>query len=247
MENSGNPISLEDMENRVDPVEGNPGVPVQRLDRPVNRKLCSKGLFVVFLGSDGSGKTAVIERIQSDLAPVFGGGTAYRHLRPGIFRKNSHVAPVMDPYAKAPRSVGASVAKIIFWWCDYFFGWWLMIRPKLADSTLVVFDRYYHDMLIDPRRYRYGGPMWMARWVGKLIPKPDMWILLDAPAEVLQARREKAPCEDVDRQRIEYLNWVRSMKNGIVIDASQTLDEVVARVNQAILDTMTDSTEKNRG
>jgi len=247
MGNFWNHISLKDMDNRAHPAEGNSRVPLKGFDRRVNRRLCLTGLFVVFLGPDGSGKTVVIEKILSNLAPFFGGGTAYRHWRPRIFRRKSHVGPVMDPYAKAPRNMWASVAKVIFLWCDYFFGWWLTIRPKRAGSTLVVFDRYYHDILVDPKRYRYGGPMWVARWVGKLIPKPDMWILLDAPVEVLQARRQKAPYEEIARQRKEYLNWFRNLKNGIVIDASQTLDEVVAHVKQAILDTMTDRTEKHRG
>ena len=53
---------------------------------------------------------------------------------------------------------------------DYTVGWWIMVRPLLVRSTLVVFDRYYHDLLVNPLRYRYGGPMWLARWIGKLIP-----------------------------------------------------------------------------
>ncbi len=39
----------------------------------------------------------------------------------------------------------------------------------------------------------------------------------------------------------------KEMKARLHIDASQSPDEVVARINQAILDTMTDSTEKHRG
>ncbi len=38
---------------------------------------------------------------------------------------------------------------------------------------------------------------------------------------------------------------LEDMKNGIVIDASQTLDEAAGNVHQAILDAMTDKAENN--
>ena len=78
-------------------------------------------------------------------------------------------------------------------------------------------------MLVDPRRYRYGGAMWLARWVGKIIPKPDLWILLDAPAEVLQKRKQEVPPEETARQRRAYLcishdlKGVRTMADEVIV------------------------------
>jgi thymidylate kinase len=80
--------------------------------------------------------------------------------------------------------------------------------------------------------------MWLARWVGKLIPKPDIWILLDAPPEVLQARKQEVPFEETARQRKEYLKLVKDLKSAFVVDATQGLDDVVADVNKIILDFM---------
>lgn len=214
--------------------------------RKLERVLLPTGLHVAFLGPDGSGKSSVIDRVIPDLAPAFR-KTAYFHLRPGLGIKKNDGKPVVDPHGQVPRNMAASVAKVFYLWLDYFLGWWLAVWPKKAHSTLVVFDRYYHDLLVDPKRYRYGGPMWLARWVGKLIPKPDIWILLDAPPEVLQARKQEVPFEETARQREEYLKLVRDMKNGVVIDASQNLNDVVADVNEAILDFMAERTEKRHG
>jgi len=149
--------------------------------RILQRILLPTGLHVAFLGPDGSGKSSVIDSIIPDLAPAFR-KTTYIHLRPGVGRKSSHSRPVIDPHGQPPRSWLASVVKVAYLCLDYVVGWWLYVWPKTVRSTLVVFDRYYHDLLIDPLRYRYGGPMWMARWISKLIPSPDLWILLDAPA-----------------------------------------------------------------
>jgi len=208
------------------------------------RILFPTGLHIVFLGPDGSGKSSIIDRIVPDLAPAFR-KTAYFHLRPGLGIKKNDGKPVVDPHGQHPRSVIASVSKVIYFGFDYVVGWWLTVWPKSVRSTLVVFDRYYHDMLVDPKRYRYGGPMWLARCVGKLIPKPDIWILLDAPPEVLQERKQEVPFEETARQRMEYLKLVKSMENGIVIDASQGLDDVVGDVNTAILNFMAERTEKH--
>jgi len=204
------------------------------------------GLHVAFLGPDGSGKTSVINRVFSSLALAFS-ETSYVHLRPGIGRKKSRGGPVIDPHGQAPWSWPASVVKAAYLWLDYFVGWWLFVWPKKVRSTLIIFDRYYHDMLVDPKRYRYGGPMWLARWVGQLIPQPDLWILLDAPVEVLHGRKKEVPLKETARQRDAYLNLFDGMKNGIVIDASQHLDDVVADVNGAILNFMADRTAKRLG
>jgi thymidylate kinase len=126
-------------------------------------------------------------------------------------------------------------------------GYIFVVRPKLIRSTLVVFDRYYHDLLVDPRRYRYGGPMWLARLIGKLIPQPDLWILLDAPAEVLHSRKKEVSYEETVRQRKEYLKLMSVVKNGVVIHAEQPLEAVVADVNKAVLEYMEQRTEDRIG
>ena len=104
-----------------------------------------------------------------------------------------------------------------------------------AKNTLLIFDRYYLDLAIDPMRYRFQGPGWLVRQVGKLVPQPDLYILLDAPAEVLQSRKREVSLAESIRQRQAYFDVVSKMKNGIVLDASRPLDEVVAQVNSAIL------------
>jgi len=218
----------------------------QEFARKVRRVVQPTGLHVAFLGADGSGKSTVIEHTIAALAPAFR-RTCVMHLRPAIGLGKSNGGPVVDPHGKPPRSWVVSVVKVFYFLFDYAAGWWAIVRPQLVRTTFVIFDRYYHDLLVDPKRYRYGGPMWLARWVGKLIPKPDLWILLDAPAEALQARKQEVPFEETARQREEYLKLVKGMKNGVVVDASQNLDDVVTEVNAAILRFMAERTSRRLG
>jgi thymidylate kinase len=198
--------------------------------------------MIVLLGPDGCGKSSVISALEASPPGCFKRVTTY-HLRPRCFLKNTDSTPVTQPHAQGPRGAFLSTIKIFYFLLDYTVGWLVNLYSQRTERSLTVFDRYYHDMLVDPRRYRYGGPMWLARWVGKLIPKPDLWILLDAPPDVLQTRKQEVPFKESARQGEEYLKLVKGMENGVIIDATKSLDEVIGEVNRVIVDSMAKRTE----
>lgn len=201
------------------------------------------GLFVAVLGPDGAGKSTLIEGIVKEVAGAFR-RTARFHLMPALLRRQGDGGPVTDPHGKPPRSWFGSLLKLAYYWLDYTLGYWLKIRPLLIRSTLVLFDRYYDDLLIDPRRYRYGGPVWLARLLGRFIPKPDLFIILDLPAEVAHARKPEVPMEEARRLRERYLELAFSLPNAHVVDASRSLEEVVAEAHRLILEYLTARTTK---
>ena len=79
--------------------------------------------------------------------------------------------------------------------------------------------------------------------MAKLVPQPDLWMLLDAPAEVLQARKQEVPFEETARQREAYLALARDL-NAVVVDASQPLEQVVGQVCRTVLDFMAERTRR---
>ena len=150
--------------------------------------------------------------------------------------RRDDIAPNLNPHGQNPRDLFSSLAKLGLWWADYTLGYLIDVFPKLVRSTLVLFDRYYYDIAIDPRRYRYGGPRWLAKSIERLIPSPDILILLDAPPEVMQARKQEVPFGETARQRQLYLQFISKAKNGHIVDGSLPLDMVVAQVNRIVLD-----------
>jgi thymidylate kinase len=156
-------------------------------------------------------------------------------------------AVIVDPHAKAPYGRFVSFLKLLYLWFDYTAGYFCVIYPRLARSTLVMFDRYYHDLLVDPRRYRFGGSSAAARAIGKLIPQPDLWILLDAPAEVLHQRKREVPLEETARQRNAYQQLAGKFPHSVVVDAAQDLDRVMSSVERAILDFLAERTRRRLG
>jgi thymidylate kinase len=188
-------------------------------------------LKIVILGSDGAGKSSVIKGLTDNLARG-GRNVKTRHLKPQILmpQRGEPGAVVTDPQGKPSLSALISLAKIFVWLIEEWYAH-LFLDQKRA---LLICDRYYHDLLVDPIRYRYGGPLWIARLVGKLMPQPNLWVLLDASAEVLQTRKQEVPLEETARQRNAYLAFVRNQRDYVIVDAAQSLDKVIAEVKSAI-------------
>jgi thymidylate kinase len=188
-------------------------------------------LKIVILGPDGAGKSSVIHEVMDKLNRG-DRVVKMRHLKPRLAFPQ-HVVPgaiVIDPHSKPPRSALTSLAKIFVWLMEE----WYVNLLQDKKETLLICDRYYHDLLVDPKRYRYGGPRWAARMIGALMPRPDLWMLLDAPTEVLRERKQEVPPEETTRQRQAYLAFVRSQRNHVIIDASQSLHKVISDVENAI-------------
>lgn len=207
--------------------------------RAPGRLFNGTGLVVVLLGVDGSGKTTIGEMLQRELAPMFNGVCRF-HIRPYFLsRNNGDGNAVIDPHAETARSSLLSIIKLLYFLFDYLFGWLFNILPLKLKSNLVIFDRYYHDILIDPVRYRYGAPHWLAKLFGRFIPKPDLFIILDAPPAIIQARKQEVSFDETSRQCKGYLDFAKGNSNCIVLDTSAGIEGTVLNGRNEILNFMT--------
>ncbi len=197
------------------------------LQATIKRIIHPTGLWVAFMGPDGCGKSTILPRVAEELAPAFRRVDTY-HMRPRLIgRRRSHQGPVVDPHGRPPRRLTASVIKLLDLMLDYALGYVAKLRPALIRTTLVVFDRCFQDLLVDSLRIRYGGPRWLLTLVARILPRPDLIILLDAPAEVLWQRKQEVACEEVARQRLAYLDIAHALDRAVIINAAQPVDAVV--------------------
>jgi thymidylate kinase len=206
--------------------------------RMIRRIMCPTGVWITILGPDGCGKSSVIEALLPRIEPAFR-RTRLMHFRPKVGCRgpadNSNSA---NPHDQPDRSAIGSLLKLGYYAADYITGYFLKVWPARIRSTFLVFDRYYDDLLVDQKRYCYSGPSWLLRWIRPFIPKPDLVFCLDAPAEVLQSRKQEVPFEVTARQREAYQKMVSRLRNGHVIDASQPLEKVVLDVESMVLEFM---------
>lgn len=193
------------------------------------------GLCVAVLGPDGAGKSTLANRLGEDLLGAFRRTTVF-HLRPALIDRKLDRGPVTDPHGKAPYPFWVSLLKIPYYVLTYGLGHLFHIRPRLVRSTLVLFDRYYDDLLVDPRRYRYAGPMGFARLGRRFIHNPDLYFIVDVPEEDVWTRKQEVSRGEVGRQRDSYRRLAAHLPGAVVLDGSLPADEVARNACDVIVD-----------
>jgi thymidylate kinase len=201
------------------------------------------GLFVVVLGPDGAGKSTLIGNVVQAVGPAFGRYRVF-HWRPMLLWRRKTTGDTTQPHSRPPHLSWWSSARLVAHLLDYWFGYWLVIRPLLARAGLVFFDRYFDDVLIDPKRYRYGGPLWFARILRPLIPQPDLILVLDATEEAVLSRKQELAPEEVRRQRRLYANCMNGISGTRVIDATGPASRVTAEAGSAIVEYLSQRFER---
>jgi len=203
--------------------------------------------WVVLLGLDGSGKSSVLAALEKIFSPPSFPKTQIISRHPGfLYDRLLQVKPsahhsddepiAIEHYGKPPHSTIKSIAKLGILALDWFAGYWGQMVHQRAKGHLILFDRHFFlDVAIDPLRYRYGGPLWLAQLMGRLLPRPDLVILLDAPIEVLQNRKQEISFDEAARQRSAYLELIQEWPNSHIIDVSKPLEHVINEAKQIIL------------
>jgi len=212
---------------------------IQNMLRLIGRVHRPNGLMIAILGPDGAGKTLLQRNLLVRIGPLFD-LHFFHHLRPNFVRYDDTLpkVTVTDPHGRPVRGTVLSLAQLAYWVLIYTFGYWFRLYPMLVRQSLLVFDRYHIDLVCDPKRYRYGGPGWVARLVIAILPGPDIYLVLDAPVEILQARKAEVPLKESDEQRRRYRQLVATRKNCLLIDASRPADDVADLATEGVLNFM---------
>jgi thymidylate kinase len=209
--------------------------------RLAGRFLWPPGLTVVLCGADGSGKSTAARAAIDGLAVTFPSPKVrHFHWKPPLFsaRRQAARGPATDPHSLPPRHPIGSLCYFAFHWLEFLLGSHLRLRPITFRGGLVLIDRYYYDFFVDQRRYRLSVPLFIVRLGLFFLKQPDLLVLLDAPADVLQRRKQEVAPAETERQCIAYRELVRRLPPGRVLDATQPPEKVGADLNRTILDFM---------
>jgi dTMP kinase len=153
----------------------------------------SKGLFITFEGTEGSGKTTQVELLGAKLAyrqPVVvrepGGTELGEHMRQLLLTSGM----VLDGEAEMNLFMAARRQLLHE-----------VIKPSLALGRIVIADRY-HDSTF---AYQGGGRGVTVVWPASF-PRPDMTFLLALPVQSGRERQRSAgkSADRLERESIEF-------------------------------------------
>ena len=196
----------------------------------------ANGLLITILGPDGAGKTTISTKIFDLLGPAFGPRRLLTW-RPEVLPRLSQGSSPLDlPHSKPLYGRLQSLARIFAIFLDYWIGHFILIKPLLSRSALIVYDRDIHDVLVDSRRYRYGGPRWVLPWLTSALPQTEslFLILVAAPEVILKRKQEVAP-EEVHRQLAAYRTLAAKLPDACLIRTDRDSEATTSAVMQSIV------------
>lgn len=202
------------------------------------------------IGADGAGKSTVLERLEARLDfPVKRIYMGIRlesanHLLPTTrlllaYRRRTPAdaaVPIPLPSSRLRRVArrGRSVALMLNLLAEEWYRQaiaWIFARR----GHLILFDRHFladyyaferaDDDPSPPIGTRVHGHL-LERW----LPRPGLVIMLDAPPELLYARKPESPPERLARLREGYLESAGAFDTFEVIDASRPLETVIDKI-----------------
>ncbi len=200
------------------------------------------GIMIALQGTDGSGKSSIIQMIPEIIGNSFTGDTLnYYHWRPGFIKPEKKLDtkgnPITDlrPHTHPPDNRLRSFLKLGFYTLDYLFGYCFKIRKQISQGHLVIFDRYFYDFYIDKLRYCLKVNNGIIRLFHFLVPSPTITFLLVGDAEKIYERKKEISAEEIQNQINRLLNNKHRFSNPIIIDVNQKLPNVCFDVCRAIL------------
>ena len=210
--------------------------------RLMKNSLKPKGLVIGILGRDGCGKSTFVNEMANSLGTYFTGTATFKKLpailyKGEIFKKKEEYI-FSKPHHHDERGTFASFLKLNLLLIEFLLGYWLKIFPAKVKSQLVLYDRYFVDVLADPRRYRIKHNKFFVKIYHYILPKPDLWIILDLPSEILLKRKQELSFEMAEKLRYEYLNLQKFLPNSIVINNEEDIRKTVNKASTFIFNYM---------
>jgi thymidylate kinase len=196
--------------------------------------------IIAVVGPDGVGKTAVVQALSRNTLDPFCGFIA-RHWRPGVLPRPGSLlgraALPPDAHGLPPRRRPGRLhwLRLAYYFVDFTLGHFLKDRPASSRLQVVLYDRHALDMAVDPVRYGLSSSRGI-RLFWRLIPKPDLIVLLFDEPRRIRSRKEELEEAEIERQLQVWLRLAGEGQVGALIRVDGGAEQAAGAVNELILE-----------
>jgi len=181
-------------------------------------------LVISFMGVDGSGKTTLSKKLKK-----FFKQSQYLHLKPYIlFQDKRNV--IKNPHKKKKSFFITSIIRLLSWLISYKIFFFINKKKKLY-----IFDRYVHDILIDPLRYKHNLPKNLTRFILNFFPRPDLWIFVNPPIKIIKSRKRELSDTELKRQIKEYSIFFKNIKNVLILNTKTQTNSLIKKIKKKLI------------
>lgn len=204
--------------------------------RVLKRVLHPTGMQVTILGADASGNSALIDLMQENLGDFFRRSQVFR-FQPIRLGSRSDSNDDTDPHSQPPYGLARSAARISHCFLDHWAKYLLKtIRLKL-ESTLIIFDRDFDDILMNPKRHRLcPASVPLALVLRKVLPKSEVTFCLDADPSGCHARNPEIPLGERERQHKTLRALTADDSRCRLIDSNRPVSDMANSVCGCIIE-----------
>ena len=181
-------------------------------------------LIISFMGVDGSGKTTLSTKLKKILKK-----SKYLHLKPYIlFQDRRRI--IKNPHEQSQSTNIVSLLRLISWLISY-----KVFFLTQQSKKIYIFDRYAHDILIDPLRYKNNLSKYTTKFILSFFPKPDLWIFLNPSIRTIKLRKIELSDIELKRQIKEYSIFFKNKKNVLLLNKNiknkQLTSIIIKKIN----------------
>lgn len=179
---------------------------VRGMAAPILKAVLRPGINVVILGPDGSGKSTLARSLVGTFpVPV---RTRYA----GLYGERLRAA-------RSTKIPGlALTSQLMAAWIAY-----LGAAIDRRRGRFTVFDRYGYDALLRSEQPPTLKRRIRTALIGRIVPRPALVMILDAPARQLHDRKAEHDLADAERRRTAYLELAGRLAGQVpteIVDAS---------------------------